>query len=129
MAGKLLVTVAAEEDEVTLANEEAPEEAAVEEDAVEEDDVLSDTSEEDSGSLSDDSEEDSGSLIDSEVLDEGSSETSLFFKSDTPMLTATMNISSARATMTMEDIGDFFAMRFLAIVLLHLIKKIFYQPL
>jgi len=104
------------EEAVLLAAEE---EAAVEEAAG----VLSGASDEDPGAFSDGSDEDSGSLLDSDVLEEGSSLTSFFFRSDTPMLTATINISSARATMTMEDIGDFFAMRFFAIVLIHLIKK------
>ena len=111
-AGRLLETGAAEEDaldeDVALLEVAAKEE----EDALEEEeeDSLSDASDdEDAGSLSDTSEEeDSVSLIDSDVLEEGISVTSLFFKSDTPMLTATINISSARATMTMEDIGDFF---------------------
>lgn len=109
------VEEAAVEEDVTFAKEEAAEE----EEAASEVGWLSDASEEE---LSGASEEDSDSLMDSDALEEGSV-TSLFFKSDTPMLTATINISSARATITMEDIGDFFAMRFLAIVLLHLIKK------
>lgn len=121
--GKLLETGVAEEDAL---EEDAAEVAAEEEeDAWEEEGSLSDASEdEDSGSLSDTSEdEDSASLIDSDALEEGISVTSLFFKSDTPMLTATINISSARATMTMEDIGDFLTIRLFAIVLLHLIMK------
>lgn len=128
-AGRLLETGAAEEvaldEDVALLEVAAKEE---EDDALEEEeeDSLSDASDdEDAGSLSDTSEEeDSVSLIDSDVLEEGISVTSLFFKSDTPMLTATINISSARATMTMEDIGDFLTIRLFAIVLLHLIMKI-----
>lgn len=114
------------DDDVALLEVAAKEEEDALEEEEEEEDSLSDVSDdEDAGSLSDTSEdEDAVSLIDSDVLEEGFSVTSLFFKSDTPMLTATINISSARATMTMEDIGDFLTIRLFAIVLLHLIMKI-----
>lgn len=126
MTGRLLETGAVEEAAAEeAATEDAAEEAveeAVDEEAEEDEAGVLDGSEEDSGTLSGGSEEDSDVLLDSDTLEEGSSGTSFCFKSDTPMLTATMNISSARATMTMEDMGDFLAMRFFAIVLLHLIK-------
>ena len=77
-----------------------------------------DAAEEDSGSEEDEILDDGA-----DVLEEGPSTSAGCFNSDTPMLTATTNISRASATITIADTGDFLAFRFTAIDLLHLIKN------